>query len=731
VARSLLTLAVLASLLCAPACTKTAGAGSETPELVAPQTIADLDDYSEARNAYALLSADDPARPAARVQLRTYLLGYLDHALEHDQPEAAVEALEELAGLWLASELRNPEPDPELAAAADRVYVAVAQSGAERPALLAIGLMQAFGTAKQQTKAEASFAQVADWLDRTAPYANDPRFNDQLDRLLEDVTAHLPSPYLVDRLADVYLRRYRDAQRSGGLSTSRDPRIPFTGYLLARLYLRADDLAAAVAALDRLETDEPTAALRDLIHDADLASSSARSPAALDQLIHEFVPEPENRLPEEIVLQSWGIVDNLARRSLGRFPDHPPAHLARGRVLRARNYVEAAIVHYERAFAGKTRASDREDLHRAWSELASLYQLALETRAAAESAQLDAMLERVEAFHARAAEVWPQRPVEPGVALAWMTVAMTEFNAGHIERAEELMTRTIELAPQPAALSLLATIALRRGELDKARTYLGRLDELSDGLGDQLERYDWQIATHIERAEVEAFAGEREASVEQLREALRQLNTLLSYPGLPDSLRAEFLLRRARVFFFLGEIELAMHDAHGAQLLAPDRPDLFSEPLTFTVVHGHLDEAKQLLAYALDREGLDELGVYYSLWVLDLAERLGEPRPDRALEHLRAYAEDDEAEPWQRKLARYGLGRLSYEELAAAAADSRERSEAYFYEALRRWRSGSHEASLELMKDVLEQQMMGDFEYAMAQSYLRWNELPKTARGYF
>jgi tetratricopeptide (TPR) repeat protein len=727
-----LSFAVLAALSVATGCTKTTGTSTELPLLHAPETIEDLDDYAAARNAFALLAVDDPARPAARVKLRTYLIGYIDHALADAQTQAAVNGLEQLAGLWLAHELRSLEPDPKLADAAERVYAAAAASGQERPALLAVGLAQAFGDADGRARAEASYAQIAEWLLRTDDFPTEARVVVDIDRVLEDITAHFPSPYLVDALADVYLLRFRTAQRTPSLSGSGDPRIPFTGYLLARLYLRADDLEQAVAALARIEGGEPTDDLRASIAAVEEAGRTGKSPEAIDQLLREFTPQPGDRLPPEIVLQSWGIVDNLARRCLARFPDHPPAVLARGRVLRAHNYVDAAIILYERSFAGKIRPTDREDLHQAWSELAELYQLALEGHADSGngngSKDLLDMLARVERFHARANEVWPQRPVEPDIALAWMTVALAQFNTGHIAEAEALMEKTLVLEPHPAALALLGTIALRRGDYEDARAHLTRLGKLSDRFGDEIDRYDWQTNSKIGLAEVELFAGNREAGVTQLREALRQLNTLLSYPGLSAPLRAEFSLRRAHVFFLLDEVELGMHDAREAQQLAPERNDTISDPLMFTVVHGHLAEATELLAIALGRDDIGELGIYYALWVSDLSERLGKPVPDPAREHLRQFAANSSATAWQRKLASYGLGELSYDDLAKLASDPRERSELYFYEGLRRWRSGSHESSLEFMRKVIEQQMMGDFEYQMAQSYLRWNELPKTAR---
>ena len=718
----------------ASACGGTRGSGTQAPALIAPERISDLDDYADARNAFALLEVGEPGRVEQRVALRDFLIGYLDHAIVEHRNAAAIDALEHLAGLWTPAELRVLSPDPRLSQAAMRVYAAVAPAGAERPALLALGLAHAFGDAQAKARATADLEQLHEWLDRTSDFGNDPRLSDVLDRLLEDVSSIFPSPFLLDQLSTIYLDRYRAAQQGGKLTQANDPRIAFTPYLLARLYLRADDLDAAIAAIDRLDSDAPTLALRELIVAANAPSTDTRSPADLDQLTREFTPEPDNRLPEEIIRQSWGIVDNLARRTLRRFPDHPPAHLARGRVLRSQKLDQAAIIHYERAFAGKTRATDREDLHLAWTELAELYQRVLESRAESDPPAAAAMLGRVEDFHARAAQTWPQRPVEPPVTFAWLTVAEAEFNAGAVDRAEQLLAQTIAIEPHPAALSLLGLIALRRGDFNQARDRIRRIEGLA--FADQLERYEWQIDSRIRLGEIELLAGDESASATHLRDALAQLNTLLSYPGLADPIRVEFLLRRAQVFFFLGEINLAMSDYRGAQTLAPERSSVYSLPLIFTVVHGHFDEAAEVLAAALEghsdpsaeepSDGAD-LRVYFAMWVVDLGQRLGHPIPPDAKAYLERYAADG-SDPWLRKLARFGLGELGDGELATAATNTRQRSEAFFYQGLRRWRSGSKASGLESLAQVLAQNMLGDFEYQMAQSYLRWNELPKTAR---
>lgn len=716
------TLALLVPLFFAPACANTKGPSTAAPALVAPDQIVDLDDYEAARNAYALLEVGDPDRLALRARLRDFLLGYIDQAVERQQVASAVHALEQLAGLWTPVELRSPSPDSELRGAAMRVYAVVARSGDERPALLALGLAHAFGDGKSKLETEASFAEVREWIERTTEFNDDPRAYDLLERLLEDATSLLPTPFLVDQLAGVYLARYRAVQQQGPLSGTRDPRIEFTPYLLVRLHLCADDLDAAIAIVDRLESNKATVALRDKIVAA--AAPDPRSPADLDSLMREFVPEVETRLPREIIRQSWVIVDNLARRTLARFPDHPPAHLARGRVLRANSLVEAAIIHYERAFTGKIRASDHEDLYLAWSELAGLYQSALQIRTETDLPAAVQMLERIEEFHARAAVLWQHRAIQPSITIAWMTVAAAEFYAGHVASAEALLERTIAIEPHPAALSLLGLIALRRGELERARERLRGIEGLV--FTDQIDRYEWQIDSRIRLGEVELLAGDDAASAGHLRDALRQLNTLLSYPGLGEMLQVEFKLRRAQVFFFLGEIDLAMADYRSAQALAPARGSVYDAPLIFTVVHGHFEQAVEIFSASLGAD--PELRVYFAMWVVDLANRVGRTPPPDAVAYLRSYVATDKADPWLRRLARFGLGELGDGELQSAATDARQRSEAFFYEGLRRWRSGSKAAGIELMAKVLEQQMLGDFEYEMAQSYLRFNDLPKTAR---
>lgn len=729
---------LLLALLALPAC----GPGrrqSETPALEIPEQISDLDDYALARNAYALLPLDDARRPGLRADLRGFLLGYVDEAIDDDERESAIEGFQQLVDLWTAREQATLAPDPEIAALARKLYEAVAPSGNERAALLALAIEQAFGTSEGREHASKAYAQLQEWITRSGEFSPDPGFADEHEQLLEDISGVFPSPWVIDQLADLYLSRLRRAQQSErkegrgiGSLGMRDPRLPFTGYLLARAYLRADRLEDGVAALDRLQLDETTQALRDMIAGAAAESrgegSDPRSTADLDQLAVEFIPTPDSTLPESILRQSWGIVDNLAGRSLARAAKHPPALLARGRVLRAKGLLRAAIVHYEDALGSKTRATHHDDMHRAYVELAGLYQAVLEHTAARDLGAAEAMLVDIEDFHRRARQAWPQRPLEPTLASAWLTVALSMYEAGSIDDAEKLLDRTNEVEPQPGAFVLLATIQLRRGEFESARGWLAKLDKLS--FEDQLARYDWQIRSRMLHGEIDLLDGKRDAATSNLRDAQRQLDTLLSYPGLDDGLRVEFLVRRVRVLLLLGQIDEAMADFRDARVLAPSRLDVYTAPLIFTVSHGYYDPALEIYTAAIASNAVDDdLIVYFSLWLVDLAERNDKPAPEPAAGKLRALAiAADERDPWSIKLARHGLGELEFDALIGAATTPRERSEAYFYEGLRRWRSGKRKDGLALMRKVLDADMMGDFEYQMAQSYLIWQELPKTAR---
>src|SRR5690606_29659397 len=124
-----------------------------------------------------------------------------------------------------------------------------------------------------------------------------------------------------------------------------------------------DDFDGAVQALTRVELDMPT---RKLIEYLDGARNAGKSSRPLLELASQFLPDADDmseRIPPAFLTQGWGIVENLARRAVQRFPDDPFAHLLLARALRKAGLVDAAIFHLQRTVKLK------EDIFDAWQDL--------------------------------------------------------------------------------------------------------------------------------------------------------------------------------------------------------------------------------------------------------------------------------------------------------------------------------------------------------------------------
>lgn len=713
----------LALLLAAlPACKhrQTAEQGLALPEFTIPTKITSLDEFAALRNHFALLHDAHPDRSRLRSALIEFLAAYLRTELDRGREEEATNALHFLAGLFTPSELRSQGhgPIPAIAHAAHSLYVAAARRGNEPPAMFALALGQHFGDAASRKRALRDWRDLEDWIVRNGMFSSEPVLrHEELEEALEETASVFPSPFVVQRLADLYVARFEAATaavaRGAEVGLAARQRAEITGYLLLRLYLRADDFEGAIAALSRIELDLPT---RKMIEFVERAQHSDRSAGPLLTLAAQFIPEGPtdefSRIPPSFFTQGWGIVDNLARRAVRGFPDDPFAHILFARSLRQEGLIDAAIFHFEQALRRK------EDIFDAWQELAVLHQLSLD-RLSEESP--DAALTRlatIERLHTRAAKLWRDRPIRPSLPEAQVTAAQSLFNSGRIAESRALLDRSITTEPSADALHLLGTIDTKSGSLDAAeRSYRALLGLPFEN---QLERLRWEQTASANLARIAKRRGDLPASTELSRAALRQLNTLIGFPSLREAQRSRLLLERGRLFVELGEVKLGLDDFKQARLSAPDRPDVYTDPLIVVISHGYYEEARDIFTQAMSRDDLrDTLKLYFSLWMNDLSLRQGRDGEPAAVDFIRAY----KVEPWPRKLALHAQGKLGYDELLAAARDRGERAEAHFYEGLRRWRAGDASAGAELLRKVIDSDMMGFFEYEMARYYLDAGEL--------
>lgn len=690
-----------------------------------PSSVPDLDHFAIALNQFALMPVDHPRRAAFRGVLLDFLVRYMEKNLRERRPAEASNALQFAAALWRPAELRGErQVEPGLTAAARKIYAAAARQGNESPALFAVAIQQQFGDDAARSRATATWIEIEDWLVRNGSFSDEPVLrHEELEAAIEETAANFPAPFVVQRLADLYVARFEAAVEA---STSRENpelgiaarhRAEVTGYLLTRLYLRADDFDGALKALARVELDVPT---RKLVEFLEGARAPHKSAGPLLTLAAQFIPEEDDensRIPPSFVTQGWGIVENLARLAVARYPDDPFAHLLLARSFRQQGLIDAAAVHLDRTVEIKP------DIFDAWQDLAILKQSSLERLASVDADAALARLPALEKFHARAVELWSGRPIRPGLAEVYYTVAQGLYELGRVDEAKHLLEKSLRREPVAEALDLLATIDTKTGEHARAATRYETLIGLP--FADQRTRLRWEVQARTGLALSRRRLGDEAQARKDLDTALRQVNKLIAYPGLDPRDRSARLIERGKLLFYLGDAGQGAEDFRQARAVTPDRAEAYAEPMLFVVNHGYYDLALEIFRQVLPRDEVRaSLKLYFSLWLHELALRQGLAQDPAVLEFLTGY----KADSWQGKLAQHAQGKLSYDELLRGAADSGEQAEAYFYEALRRWRSGDAGDAKLLMRKVLGTGRMAFFEYDMAQNYLEWNDLPARAR---
>jgi tetratricopeptide (TPR) repeat protein len=713
--------AIAAVLLALASATATGCKAARGPALADPGPtveVSDLDGFELALNRYALLREGDPARTAQRAELLGFLVGYLESRLKQGDEDEAIHALRYAVALYTPGELRSDKVDaPGLGKAAHGVYRAFAKRGAEAPSLLALAVEQRFGEPASRKRAVDSWQILEDWVVKNGPYASEPLLrHEELERSLEDVAAIFPTPFVVERLADLYVARYKGAKASRGhdAGSAARRRMEISGYLLMRLYLRSDDIDGVRKAMKRVELDLPVAKLAELMDDA---YKPRRTATGLLGFAEQFVPEPEADPEQPYTTQGWGIVENLSRRAVNEYPKDAYAHLLRARSLRQGGLHRAAIVHLRHCIALK------EDVFAAWQELAQLEQRDLERLASKNPAAAAKKLPEIEKLHGRATKLWSDRPIRPGMPEAYFTVAEGLYEAGDSKGAHELLVKSVGIEPVPSSLDLLGTIALKRSKLAEAQGHYEELEKLA--YDSELAQLQWEARARQQLGEIALRRGDATDSMRHIRVALRQTNELLARTADDADGRAARLVDRGKLLFYLGDTELAMADFARAEELAPDSVKVYADPLISVVSHGYYDQARTIFRRAMGRKELGpSLKLYFALWISELAHRQGHPPEPDAEAFLTGYR----ADAWGQALAKHARGQLEYAKLLDVAGDRGEKAEAHFYEGLRRWRAGDRDGSRELLRKVIDTGMMGFFEYDMALAYLGWNELPKTER---
>jgi tetratricopeptide (TPR) repeat protein len=313
-------------------------------------------------------------------------------------------------------------------------------------------------------------------------------------------------------------------------------------------------------------------------------------------------------------------------------------------------------------------------------------------------------------------------------------VARTYVNVGQIDRAEPLFLRARqEGEPTVEVTTELAGLALKRGDPRRATQIL------REGLG-ALPSKDPKHETvmlvesrsRLERLLGDAYdvAGDHENAAVSWRGALigweRLMIEHLRRKNFTAS--AEATLEVGRLLYMLGRRAEALQKFDEALEQDSDRDQSYIDTIAFLVQNGESDAAVAIHRRALARptRAVSEyVKVYTSLWILDLTRRTSKVADPSAEAYLRTLDQrHGELRPhrgaiWYRELARYSVGKISYDQAVKAADTPGKRAEIYFYEAMHRLADGKTDDAHQLWQKVLDTRMFSFFEFEMASRYLR------------
>lgn len=309
--------------------------------------------------------------------------------------------------------------------------------------------------------------------------------------------------------------------------------------------------------------------------------------------------------------------------------------------------------------------------------------------------------------------------VTPSASRVHFFMGALEAGAGELDRAHPLLERAVELEPTADALRLLASIERQRKKYDRALAALDRVVAISKGTGDTAA----QAETQLFRFELLREMGDAAKAEESLESALMLgLSARASAQAGQDLAIAERVL--GRVLEHYDEREAARRAAKRAY--EASRNDV--RQLTETVLDssrralilGDLRTARDSVRRAISADLPDEDMVYAALWLKLLEQRMkvvSDGTADEALSQI------DTGNGWTSKLAAWGRGKLSAQDLLRAATSRTEKVEAKFYTAMM---NPNEERAADELRQVAVSEAIQLVEVTIARDLLSTRErLPK------
>jgi tetratricopeptide (TPR) repeat protein len=735
--------------------------------------VAYEDDFQEARLVLQALPADAKERGALRENLLHYLLDPVlalkpealrreARELENDDtPERVLDsfrdalALYEPGELWHTPVAVSPTERGLLEPAARLVLALYSPQGQQQPVALATA---ALATLAGGTPAEAEWSGRLDELVRWSEESGESTESATFKRVpgaietLEAVLVDLPARPVIERLDALYAARqkkFSEALRhpvGGGESARRA-----LGELLiahgdemqrgvlniATLYLRAGQIELAAkraAALAGDAGDDPD--LRALLD----AAAKPKATAADDlALARRFLPRIEL-----LGGTSTDVPDPLAafrvlEAGLAKTPGDVDLLLLTAHVARAASSYFLAIRRLEEAAAvlEKTPGSEAAQA-RVSAELMELYFLRMRLRLDPErDPPAFAEADFVRQQFARARQRFKNTELKLRDADIDYEVGRSYVNIGQIDRAEPAFLRARDEGEPTAEITTeLSNLALKRGDPQRAARILRegleamRAQDMKDNQPETIGSVEGRARLERLLGDALDVSGKRAEAEGPWRAALVDWERLLMEHRRRKtaSAAAEAEIEVGKLLYVLGRHAEALQAFDEALDQDGDRDQSYIDTVAFLVQNGEADAAVSIYRRALTRPSRsvsEYVRVYTSLWVHDLTRRTNktpDPVADaylRTLDDRHGDLRPRRGAAWTHMLARFAVGKVSYEQALAAADTVGKRAEIYFYEAMRRLGDGKTDDAHQLWMKVVETRMFSFFEFDMASRYLR------------
>jgi tetratricopeptide (TPR) repeat protein len=707
---SLLLLAAALPALASTGCGAHRGRGAQAATALDVPDELDARGFAELSRSYRKLDPEDPQRVPVRARLVRYLLKDAEHAQAANEYEAAVEKLAKIAELYRPNELKQGLL-PELLPVATYLRKEGEKRGDEARVLSALWIQASLKPDDPEPRAQ--YKLLRQFGDEARENLGVSEYFSGLIDVLSEHARLTPAPEVLASLADLYVERRARLLSRGrgedGLLPSRPAEITLQEYRerstivhrapfdVAAVYLVHAEFANAAARLRKLETvDGLEPRLRALVE----AVADDRAEAA-EALLALYVSYAE--------FEQRDVARALCTYAVRHFPSDARFPRCLGSLAAVEDDYSGAIANY--ADAIKLAPDERALYDEALEVLANLMRGEMfdndptDTRSLASQA-ITLLDERVKR--------WPDVP--PPVALdeLELAVGLAEMNAGNAQEARAHFEASLRKRETTRALVQLGQLEAKLGLYQEALAQLRKALEKTSKRDVEQTRQRAQIVETI--GDVQRAMGTPDEAKTSYGEALLLWDASVR-SNEDGGQRAFGHIRRGVLLSRLGRSADSLAAFEQAMQAASDNRETYAQVLAHLVVIAPEPElADGILRRAQRQLTLEpEWRSYFSLWVKAVYARAEQPAPPEVERLLVRLSRSD---AWWGYLARFGAGLIDFAELTRLAKTRGERTEADFYEGVRRVGAGDIAGARTLLQKVLDSLMVGFYEYQMAQELL-------------